>query len=44
MNASPALATPTLSELQNAESKLLLQTYGRYPIQLVRRRRRLPLR
>jgi acetylornithine/N-succinyldiaminopimelate aminotransferase len=36
MNASPALATPTLSDLQNAESKLLLQTYGRYPIQLVR--------
>jgi acetylornithine aminotransferase/acetylornithine/N-succinyldiaminopimelate aminotransferase len=27
---------PTLNELQTAESKLMLQTYARYPLQLVR--------
>jgi acetylornithine/N-succinyldiaminopimelate aminotransferase len=36
MNASPTLTTPTLSELQATESKLLLNTYGRYPVELVR--------
>jgi acetylornithine/N-succinyldiaminopimelate aminotransferase len=31
---STAIATSTLEELQTAESKLLVQTYGRYPVEL----------
>jgi acetylornithine aminotransferase/acetylornithine/N-succinyldiaminopimelate aminotransferase len=34
--ADPFSATASLADLQSSESKLLLQTYDRYPVQLVR--------